>query len=329
MVTEGVDASAPLGEKSPAPPGDRAAPGEDQLVSVVVATDRGGPFLAEALASATAQTYERTEIVVVDDGAKDPAALLAITDRFPGVRVVHQANAGSSVARNNGVRFTSGDLLVFLDDDDRWDAERIATQVESLRSRPDAAVSYCAMRTIDADGVVIGEADQHAVRDLHEVLQKRTGIILPNVMVRRSAFLRVGGFHPSFRRAQDLDLVLKLALDGDFVFVDRPLVDYRYHAGNNTRRYRELCRSIEHILRLHRWAATEKGRDDLVADYDVALRSNDRFAWWSASRSARERARRADVLGAAGDLAWATRFAPTTPVRVLADRVRREPPVTG
>jgi len=327
VVTEGVDASAPLGEKSPAPAGPDLTSGP--LVSVVVATDRGGPFLAEALASAVAQTYQPVEIVVVDDGATDPAALLAITDRFPGVRVIHQANAGSSVARNNGVRFTSGELLVFLDDDDRWEPGRIAAQVAALHAHPDAPVSYCAMRTIDADGAVIGEADQRQVRDVHEVLRKETGIILPNVMVRRSAFQRVGGFHPSFRRAQDLDLVLKLALEGDFVFVDRPLVDYRFHAGNNTRRYRELCRSIEHILRLHRWAASEKGREDLVPDYDAALRSNDRFAWWSASRSARARARRLDVVGAVGDLAWATQFAPTAPFRVVAGRVRRAPAVTG
>jgi hypothetical protein len=131
----------------------------------------------------------------------------------------------------------------------------------------------------------------------------------------------VGGFHPSFRRAQDLDLILKLALDGDFVFVDRPLVDYRYHAGNNTRRYRELCRSVDHIVRLHRWNAWEKGRDDLVTDYDVALGSNDRVAWWSAGRSARARLRSGDVLGAASDAGWALRFAPTAPWHALRSRV--------
>jgi glycosyltransferase involved in cell wall biosynthesis len=321
-VTEAVDESGPLDEKSPAGAGAHA-PLENDLVSVVVATDRGGPFLAEALESATAQTYEPIEIVLVDDGAQDRDALLAITDRFPAVRVVHQANAGSSVARNNGVRLTSGDVLMFLDDDDRWAPGRVAAQVEALRAHPEAPVSYCAMRTIDAEGTVIGEADQHQVRDTHEVLQKKTGIILPNVAVRRSAFLRVGGFHPSFRRAQDLDLILKLALEGDFVFVESPLVDYRFHAGNNTRRYRELCRSIDHIVGLHRWNAWERGRTDLVADYDVALRSNDRFAWWSALRSARKRLRRGHVVGAASDVGWALGFAPAAPWRALRARARR------
>ena len=119
---------------------------------MVVATDRGGPFLAEALSSLAEQTYSRVEAVLVDDGSKDPAALRAITDRFPAVRVVRQANAGVSVARNYGVMHTSGDLLVFLDDDDRWHPERLARQVKALQDSPDAVLSYCGMRTIDEAG---------------------------------------------------------------------------------------------------------------------------------------------------------------------------------
>jgi glycosyltransferase involved in cell wall biosynthesis len=290
----------------------------DHSVSVIVATNRGGPFLAEAIESALGQTYSRIEVVVVDDGSSDPASLTAITDRYPTVRVVHQANAGSSVARNNGVAQTSGDLLVFLDDDDRWSPERIARQVAALDAQPDAVASYCGMQTIDADGNLLVPADQWQVRDVHEILRRRTGIILPNVMVRRTAFQRIGGFHPSFRRAQDLDLVLKLAIEGPFVFVPETLVDYRHHPGNNTRQHHELCRSIDHVVRLHRWAAMEKGRTDLVADHDISLQANRRFAAWSSSRRARELLRRGHFLQAGSEAFWLARFAPTAPLDWLA-----------
>jgi len=307
-------------------PDTRRAP----LVSVVVATDRGGPHLAEALASVRAQTYPHVQTVLVDDGSADPEGLRRITDEFPEVVVHRQENAGVSVARNAGVRRTDGELLVFLDDDDRWHPERLARQVAALEDRPDAVLAYCGMRTIDPRGRELVPADQRQVRDVHEVLRRETGIILPNVMVRRSTFLRVGGFHPAFRRAQDLDLVLKVALEGPFVFVPGTLVDYRHHEGNNTRRHRELCRSIDHVVRLHRWNAHEKGRTDLVADHDASLAANGRFAAWSASRAARRALTQGRVAAAAGELVWAVRFAPAAPVswlrRRVSDRARRPVP---
>ena len=291
------------------------------LVSVVVATDRGGPFLAEALASIGAQTYPHLEAVLVDDGASDPTALREITDRFPEVTVIRQDNAGVSVARNHGVSRTAGSLLVFLDDDDRWHPERIARQVTALQETPDAVLSYCGMRTIDDEGNELVAADQYQVRDVHEVLRRQTGIILPSVMVRRETFLRVGGFHPAFRRAQDLDLVLKVALEGPFVFVDEALVDYRYHRDNNTRRHRELCRSIDHVVRLHLWNAQEKGREDLVADHRASLAANARFAAWSAVRASRQLAREGAYVAAAREIGWAVRFAPSAPVTALRRRL--------
>ncbi|WP_166850203.1 glycosyltransferase family A protein [Isoptericola sp. BMS4] len=306
-----------------APPPAPASPAP--LVSVVVATDRGGPHLAEALASVRDQTYPRIECVLVDDGSADPAALRAITDAFDGVVVHRQSNAGVSVARNEGVRHTSGELLVFLDDDDRWHPERVARQVAALAARPDAVVAYCGMRTVDELGHELVPADQRPVRDAHDVLRRGTGIILPNVMIRRATFLRVGGFHPAFRRAQDLDLVLKAALEGPFAFVPETLVDYRHHPGNNTRRHRELARSIDHVVRLHRWNARERGRTDLVADHTVSLAANGRFAAWSAARAARRRLAGpvgAVAVGAAvGELAWALRFAPGAPVSWLRRRL--------
>ena len=311
-----------LPDPTPSSPASTSPPTDQlPLVSVIVATDRGGPYLAEALASVAAQTYPHVEIVLVDDGSTAPDGLREITDRFPQVRVLRQDNAGVSVARNFGVSHTGGSLLVFLDDDDRWHPERLARQVEALGRAPEAVLSYCGMRTIDATGQELVPADQHQVRDVHDVLRRRTGIILPNVMVRRQTFQRVGGFHPSFRRAQDLDLVLKVALEGDFVFVDETLVDYRFHGGNNTRRHRELCRSIDHVVRLHMWNAREKGRADLVPDYRASLDANDRFAAWSAARESRRLAEERAYLAAAREITWALRFAPGAPVSWLRQRI--------
>lgn len=301
-------------------PSDHADAPPAPRVSVVVATNRGGPFLGEALASVMAQTMPVAELVVVDDGSPDPDALRTIVAETPQAQVVRIPASGVSAARNRGVAETSGEVLAFLDDDDRWHPERVERHVAAMTTRPDAVVSYCGMRTIDADGAELVAADQHAAADEADVV-RGPGVMLPNLMVQRTAFDAVGGFDPAYRQGEDLDLVLKAAALGPFAFVDEVLVDYRHHATNTTRSYRDLATSIRTILRRHRASALDAGRADVVPAYDERLRANDRFAWWSAVRAGRESLRTRRVGAAFSDAAWAVRFAPLGPAWWLRERV--------
>ncbi|GAB6859005.1 glycosyltransferase family 2 protein [Microbacterium xylanilyticum] len=293
------------------------------LVSVVIATNRAGEFLREALASVREQTHPAVEVIVVDDGSPRPEAVAAAAEEVPGARIVRLDHSGASVARNVGAALASGRHLAFLDDDDRWDPDRIAAAVARLEARPDAVLVYCGMRTIDARGRVLGEADQVAVAGRLDVARRRTGILLPNVLIRADAFAAVGGFHSRIRLAEDLDLVLRLAEHGAFVFEPRALVDYRTHDANTTRRHRALVRGIDRVLRLHRAAAQEDHDAALVAALQESLRKNDRFAWWAAGRAARSALAAGHPGTATAELLWAARTAPRGFVDGLARRLRR------
>jgi GT2 family glycosyltransferase len=174
------------------------------------------------------------------------------------------------------------------------------------------------MQSIDAEGRVIHPADQVPVTSESDVARRTTGIIMPNVMLRRDAFVKAGGFHPSFRMAEDLDLVLKVSRLGDFAFSPETLVDYRSHGVNATKRHRELCRSIDQVLRLHLWNAAERNDPALVKAYRDSIRANGRFAWWSAMRAAREGLKTGRLTGLR-EIAWAFSFAP----RGLGDALLR------
>ncbi|HEY5224719.1 MAG TPA: glycosyltransferase [Microbacteriaceae bacterium] len=293
------------------------------LVSVVIATNRGGGFLREAVDSVRTQTYSSVELILVDDGSPQPREIASAAALVPGARVVRQAAAGPSVARNRGARLATGRYLSFLDDDDRWHPQRIAAAVARLEADSAAVLAYCAMRTVDAAGRVLVEADQRAVADRLEVARRATGILLPNILVRAEAFALVGGFHSRIRFAEDLDLVLRLAESGPFAFEPAVLVDYRAHDANSTRRHRALARGIDEVLRLHRWAADERGDALLVAALDESIRKNDRFAWWSAGRAARVALANGRPGVATAELWWAMRAAPRGLVDGTARRLTR------
>lgn len=292
------------------------------LVSVVMATNRVSRFLVEALEAVTAQRHHPVELIVVVNGIPDAEQITsAVRTVVPSALVVTLPDANVSIARNVGVARATGEYVAFLDDDDLWHRDRLSLQAAALDAAPDAVASYCGMRVIDETGSVLVEADQTQV-DRPGIARRDTGIIAPNLFVRRALFELVGGFHPAIRLAQDLDLVLRLAQLGEFVFVDRPLVEYRAHTGSVTRRHRELVGFIDQVLLLHRAAATARGDRELVGALTESLRKNRRFAWWRALRSAKADVRRGRPIRAAHEIAWALRVAPTGLVDGVVKRLR-------
>lgn len=116
------------------------------LVSVVLPTHDRPHRLAGALASVLAQTYRSLEVLVVDDASSRPAeetvALVCAHDSR--VRVLRlETNSGAAVARNTALRRASGELIAFLDDDDRWEPDKVAKQVEELEAHPDLGIVSC------------------------------------------------------------------------------------------------------------------------------------------------------------------------------------------
>jgi alpha-1,3-rhamnosyltransferase len=295
----------------------------DALVSVIVATNRRSPFLQEALASVGAQTHRRVEVLVIDDGSDDPDSIARTVALHPGVTLIRQAASGVSIARNAGVAAASGEILAFLDDDDRWHPRRLEIQLRALEQTPDAVLSYCGMRSINESGDTIAAAGQSPVTDEVDVARRAAGIILPNVLIRRDAFDAVGGFRPDLRLAEDLDLVLSLARRGRFVFTPDVLVDYRAHGANTTKRYRALAIAIDAVVKSHLRDALQRGDGRLASAHRSSLRANGRYAWWAALRSARAGARGGHPGGAIVDVGWALGFAPLALPDAVLRRVRR------
>jgi glycosyltransferase involved in cell wall biosynthesis len=108
------------------------------LVSVIIPCHNAAPWLGETIGSALVQTWPRTEVIVVDDGSSDNSLAIARTFEAQGVRVVDQANAGASAARNHGLRLAGGDFIQFLDADDLLEREKIARQMDVLAAAPAA-----------------------------------------------------------------------------------------------------------------------------------------------------------------------------------------------
>jgi hypothetical protein len=130
---------------------------DDDLVSVVLCTRNRSALVPRAIRSVQAQTYARWELVVIDDGSNDDtvATVKEIARDDDRIRLLSQPASGLSRARNHALDHLVGDIVVYVDDDNRLDPGWIKAVVWAFRQRPEADVLYGA-RLVDDGGRVYG-----------------------------------------------------------------------------------------------------------------------------------------------------------------------------
>lgn len=228
------------------------------LVSVIVPLFNGRRFIAEALASATRQTHPRVELVVVDDGSTDDGVDIA---RTFDVRLVRQPNAGVAAARNRGVDEARGDLVVFLDQDDRLLEGAIEAGLRALAADRAARWAVGRYRSIDAEGRPRPMVVQPmGALDYLTMLrgQSRSGGPPARALFPRALVLAIGGFDARHAPADDYDLFLRAARRAGGTRHDDVVVEYRRHEGNVSNQVARTLSATLGVLDAHAAAADDE-----------------------------------------------------------------------
>ncbi len=185
-------------------------------VSVVIPAYNSADTIAETLDSVVGQKFREQEIIVVNDGSPDTEQLeRAMHMRREDVVYIVRENAGAGVARNTAIEHARGEIIAFLDADDAWMPDFLASQLVFLERHGydmvycDAALTGSAYRrTFMETAPSEGECDFNAILDL------RCNVITSGTMARKQAIIDAGMFETERVRAHDFHLWLRMAKNG-------------------------------------------------------------------------------------------------------------------
>jgi glycosyltransferase involved in cell wall biosynthesis len=175
-------------------------------ISVIIPCFNQGHFLHEAIDSVLNQTFQKFEIIIVNDGSNDPRTIEIIGKlNHPKIKVLHTPNKGLSAARNNGIREAQADIILPLDSDDKIESTYLQKANAVMKQRDDIGIVTCNAKFFGA------KRGNWKLKDYSE----RT-ILFENVIFCTSFFYRkdwetVKGYNSNMRYGwEDWDLWLSI-----------------------------------------------------------------------------------------------------------------------
>lgn len=195
----------------------------EPLVSVIIPTRNRAQLLRDAVQSVERQSYRNWEMVVVNDGGESVAPIVPAID--------FKASRGPAAARNAAIAKAKGEVLAFLDDDDRYGPEHLMHLVDSLRPGS-AGFAYTTAELVQE--TLAGGARRETSRETfmgglrfsRSLLLVRNFIPINTWGVRRECW-PAGGFDEALHYLEDWDLLLRLSMLVPVRQVDALSVEYR------------------------------------------------------------------------------------------------------
>ena len=218
------------------------------LVSVIVASYNHAEYLERRMDSLLSQTYEKIEILVIDDCSSDNS--LGILYKYksnPKVKLlVREKNGGWITVSNQGLEMSSGEFVIFANCDDDCDPFMIERLVGGMSANPSAGISFCRSLLIDEYDNPLG--DDYSIREkafrlrcINDILLSKSEMgrfllhscVIPNLsaaLIRIECFDTIGNFSSDYKVCSDWDLFFRIISRYDVAYTATSLNKFRQHS---------------------------------------------------------------------------------------------------
>lgn len=212
------------------------------LVSVITPAWNCGKFIDKTIQSIQSQTYQNWEMLITDDCSSDntTAIIQSYSERDSRIKLFRlEKNGGAGVARNNGIKESSGRYIAFCDSDDVWLPDKLEKQLKLMHEK-DAGCVYGAYYECNVDG------DRESIMKVKPVLSYRREVLINSIGMSTGLYdtKKMGKIYmPLIRKRQDWALwIAVLKKCGKAYAVVEPVVEYRIQPGGISRNKFDLIK---------------------------------------------------------------------------------------
>lgn len=172
------------------------------MISAIIPTYNRTALLKKAIDSVLSQTYQDFELIIIDDVSQE----------------------GPAAARNRGIKKSTRPFIAFLDSDDWWDKDKLATQIDAMQKNPKYLISHTE-EIWYKNGTPLNQKKKHKKRHgyIFDKCLPLCVVSMSTVMVRRAVFDNVGLFNENLPCCEDYDFWLRASVQHEFLLIDKPL----------------------------------------------------------------------------------------------------------
>jgi glycosyltransferase involved in cell wall biosynthesis len=277
------------------------------LVSIIIPSYNHARFIKRAIDSVLSQSYDRIELIVVDDGSTDDSVKYLREIKDPRYSFYCQENQGAHVAINRGLGLAEGEFLAILNSDDAFHPDRIKELMAEFQNDPEAELLSTWIEVIDASGQQLAIKEgwnnlepwpiAHPELSFQQtddfglnLLRGNFVATTSNILMRRTLYQKVGGMR-NLRFAHDWDFLLRAASCAKCKLIPKPLLKYRVHEANTISSNRawmllDICWVLAANLhrfedsRLFNSSDLESSMKNLFMLYEsINVQGNDKVLW--------------------------------------------------
>lgn len=224
----------------------------EELISVIIPTYKRNENLKKAIDSVLNQTYKNIEIIVVDDNNPDTEyrkrneeLMKKYSQKYNVFYIKHEKNKNGAAARNTGIKAAQGKLIGFLDDDDEYLPLKLEKQVKFLKENKEYNCVGCQIyRNNKVRRQKIEEKNL-----LKDILSLKVAPITSTLLFRAKALKELNGFNESYKRHQDVEIMVRFLQNNKFGYIKEPLIIMGMNNGENQLNGKKLRDLKEHFLK--------------------------------------------------------------------------------
>ncbi|MGC2128765.1 MAG: glycosyltransferase [Candidatus Aquilonibacter sp.] len=215
-------------------------------MTIVITSYNYGEYVADAIRSALAQTYENIEVLVLDNASTDNS--VEIISAFTGDKrlrlIARDQNVGIQRNHNDGIDEARGEFVVFLSADDMMLPSLVSDIMAERRKRPNVDLVYASVLIIDGNGKVHGYFDHpqfdgadsyYGRNEFAKLLTRDSCMYLPTMLFPKRVFDKLGKLDESLTVVLDYEYDIRMASSGlTFSFFAKPEALIRFHGENRS-----------------------------------------------------------------------------------------------